>query len=176
MVATSNPCPCGFKGDHTGRCQCDQASIGRYQRKLSGPLLDRIDIVTEVARVDQAAIITAKAAEPSRVISARIQRARHIQQNRKYDTDGSCNAHLSTKDIQKYCKINNETARIAADAMRNLDLSARAYSRILKVARTIADLDSSPSIETSHFTEALQYRPRISQSKTGHLANAQTIA
>ena len=176
LVATRNPCPCGYAGDPSGRCQCELASISRYRNKISGPLLDRIDIVTEVARIDQNEIIKAVAAEPSSTISRRVQQARTIQQQRQYDSDGSCNAHLSTKDIQKYCKINNETARIASDAMRNLDLSARAYSRILKVARTIADLDSSPAIETAHFTEALQYRPRGNQAKTNHLANASVEA
>lgn len=175
LVASRNPCLCGFSGDPSGRCQCGQASIGRYHNKISGPLLDRIDIVTEVARIDQGDIIKAPAAEPSSIISARVQKDRRIQQRRQYDSDGKRNAHLSTKYIQKYCKINNETTCIGADAMRNLDLSARAYSRILKVARTIADLAASTSIETAHFAQALQYRPRLSQPITNYFANSSPV-
>jgi magnesium chelatase family protein len=161
LVATRNPCPCGYAGDPSGKCQCEQAAITRYQRKISGPLLDRIDIVTEVARINQGDIIRAKPAESTAAVAARVQRARNLQQARDFSAGGTCNAHMSTKDIQKYCKINNETAELAEFAMRNLDLSARAYSRILKVARTIADLEGSVKIAKHHFTEALQYRPRV---------------
>jgi magnesium chelatase family protein len=170
LVATRNPCPCGFAGDGSDKCHCLQQVISRYQRKISGPLLDRIDIVTEVARIDQDQIIQGRAAESSRAVAKRVQRARTIQQGREYAAEGTCNAHMSTKDIQKYCKINNETAQLAANAMRNLDLSARAYSRILKVARTIADLEGVSNIQTHHFTEALQYRPRLGTAKTSHSA------
>jgi len=170
LVATRNPCPCGYAGREDGKCQCEQSSITRYQRKISGPLLDRIDIVTEVAHIDHQAMIQAQAGETSETVAHRIQSARIIQQNRKYENNGTCNSHMSTKDIQKYCKIDNDTARLASHAMQNLDLSARAYSRILKVARTIADLETSPGIQQSHFTEALQYRPRVGESKTNHRA------
>jgi magnesium chelatase family protein len=165
LVATRNPCPCGYFGDSSKRCHCELATVTRYQRKISGPLLDRIDIVTEVARVDQGDIIKARPGEKTAAVAARIQQARLIQQSRSYAESGTCNAHMSTNDIQKYCKINSETAKLAAHAMRNLDLSARAYSRILKVARTIADLDGSTNIATHHFTESLQYRPRPAQLK-----------
>jgi len=170
LVATRNPCPCGYAGSETGKCQCEQASISRYQRKVSGPLLDRIDIVTEVAQIDHSALIKAHPGEASEDIAGRVQAARIIQQKRKYENGTTCNAHMSTKDIEKYCKINNETRQLAAFAMTNLGLSARAYSRILKVSRTIADLESQPNIETTHFTEALQYRPRVGESKTNHRA------
>ncbi|HVQ43556.1 MAG TPA: YifB family Mg chelatase-like AAA ATPase [Candidatus Saccharimonadia bacterium] len=172
LVATRNPCPCGFAGDPDEKCQCEHAAINRYQRKISGPLLDRIDIVTEVARIDQQAIIRARPAESSADIAGRVQRARTIQQQRAYEHGVSCNAHMSTRDIQKHCTINNETTDIASHAMSNLSLSARGYSRILKVARTIADLEASSTIQTHHFTEALQYRPRLPETRTNHTAQA----
>lgn len=165
LIATRNPCPCGFYGDPETACNCKIDTVHRYQRKISGPLLDRIDIVAEVARIDQGDLIRAKSAEPSKDIAARVQQARVLQQNRNYANQGTCNAHMTTKDIQDHCKIDNDTAILAEAAMRNLDLSARAYSRILKVARTIADIDASPIICQRHFMEAVQYRPRIAQPK-----------
>lgn len=172
LVATRNPCPCGFFGDGETTCNCKLETVNRYQRKISGPLLDRIDIVTDVARLGQGDLIRAKSAEPTAAIAARVQAARILQQARNYENQGTCNAYMSTKDIQNHCKINNETAALAETAMRSLDLSARAYSRILKVARTIADLEASSTIQKQHFMEAVQYRPRLSQAKTGH--NAKT--
>lgn len=163
LVATRNPCPCGYAGSGEGKCQCEQASISRYQRKISGPLLDRIDLSVEVAQIDHRAIITACPAEPSHLVASRVQAARDLQQQRHYESKLPCNSYMSAQDIKKYCKLDNEIARLATYAMQNLDLSARAYSRVLKVARTIADLESSQNIQTQHFTEALQYRPRISK-------------
>jgi magnesium chelatase family protein len=176
LVATRNPCPCGYAGDPSERCHCHPTVINRYQRKISGPLLDRIDIVTDVARIDQDKIIRGTAAESSQKVAARVQAARSLQQERQYEFGGTCNAQMSTKDMQTYCKINNDTARLASFAMQNLDLSARAYSRILKVARTIADLDHAPNIETHHFTEAVQYRPRLADARTNHNTNAEVSA
>ncbi len=176
LVATRNPCPCGYAGSEGAKCNCEQTAISRYQRKVSGPLLDRIDIVTEVAQIDHDSMIKARAAESSQIVARRVQTARLIQQTRKYDNYGTCNSHMSTKDIQRYCKINNDIARLAAFAMQNLGLSARAYSRILKVSRTIADLEQSENLEVHHFTEALQYRPRVGESKTNHTVNAAGVA
>ncbi|GAC1373108.1 MAG: hypothetical protein NVSMB39_7370 [Candidatus Saccharimonadales bacterium] len=139
--------------------------FNRYQGKISGPLLDRIDIVSEVARIDQADIIKGRRGESSATIAWRVQTARLIQQDRNYDLGGTYNAHMITSAIQKYCKNNSETASLAASAMSSLDLSARTCSRILKVARTIADLDGFKTILTHHFTESLQYRPGAAGAK-----------
>lgn len=160
LVATRNPCPCGYFGDPSGKCNCKPATVSLYQRKLSGPLLDRIDIVIDVARIDNEAIIARASAEPSKEVAKRVAAARELQESRLAGTEAYCNAHMTNRDIQKYCIINNETAKLAAHAMRSLGLSARGYSRILKVARTIADLESSVNISLHHFSEAMQYRPR----------------
>jgi len=160
LVATQNPCPCGYAGDPSRKCDCEPAVISRYQRKLSGPLLDRIDIVVDVSRTDNDAIIAGRQEESSANIGYRVASARKIQQNRLEGSGTFCNAYMSNRDIKKYCKINSETRPIASQAMHNLHLSARAYSRVLKVARTIADLDQSDDITLSHFTEAMQYRPK----------------
>ncbi len=161
LVGTRNPCPCGYLGDPLGNCHCEQSSIAYYQRKLSGPLLDRIDLTVEVARIDDAAIIAGRGSETSAQVAKRVDRARQIQIKRLKNSEAFSNSQLSNRDIQLYCKINNDTAKLASYAMRQLGLSARGYIRILKVARTIADLEGLPNIETAHFTEALQYRPRI---------------
>jgi magnesium chelatase family protein len=160
LVATRNPCPCGYYGDPKVSCNCKQAVINHYQRKLSGPLLDRIDIVVEVARMDHDAIINGTSSENSATVAKRIAKARNLQINRLAGSAAQANSQMTTRDIQNHCKINNDIAKIARHAMTHLGLSARGYTRILKVARTIADLENAQNIELHHFTEALQYRPR----------------
>lgn len=125
-------------------------------------MLDRIDIVVDVPRLDEQAIISAKPAEPSAAIAKRVAACRQIQIERLNDSQAFCNAHMSNMDIKKYCKIDNKVTIIAELAMRQLGLSAHGYSRVIKVARTIADLDGAKTIQVEHFAEALQYRPRLS--------------
>ena len=164
LVGTRNPCPCGYLGDPSNRCRCPQTTITRYQKKLSGPLLDRIDISCDVARIDNESIIAGKSSEPSSIVAKRITSCRLLQLERLSGSEAHCNGHMTNHDIQIHCKINNKTARLAAFAMRQLGLSARGYARVLKVARTIADLDDSENIQSHHFSEAIQYRPRLENS------------
>jgi magnesium chelatase family protein len=164
LVGTLNPCPCGYHGDPNGGCSCRPGTIASYQRKLSGPLIDRIDLIVNVARIDNEAIIKGQAAEPSIAVAQRVERARNTQLTRLGTDGAACNAHMSNKELKIHCKIDNETSELAKQAMANLHLSARGYNRILKVARTIADLEGSIAIKINHFSEAMQYRPRRQKS------------
>ena len=161
LVGTRNPCPCGYAGDKHHKCNCNPGEILRYQKRLSGPFLDRIDLVVEVARVQTDLLIDKSLAESTATVASRVARARTIQRRRyKDETDIQLNAHLAPHHVEKYCALNSSTKLIAKSAMDNLGLSARGYSRTLKVARTIADLSGSENIIQAHFTEALQYRAR----------------
>jgi magnesium chelatase family protein len=163
LVGTANPCPCGFfgKGDS---CKCRPSEIKTYRKKISGPLLDRIDLLIDVPSVDEATLLESKPGEPSSTVAARIAAARQIQESRLQGTNAVCNAQMSNEDLRKHCEIDNATQTTASFAMRQLGLSARGYNRTLKVARTIADLQGSEFIRMQHFSEALQYRPRINDA------------
>ncbi len=161
MVGTRNPCPCGHAGDPHKRCQCSPGAISRYGQRLSGPFMDRIDLIVDVARVETELMIEDLPSEPTSAVAGRVARARSLQRRRYRGRPGiSLNAHLSPRDIAEFCVLDAVTKQIAKAAMNNLGLSARAYSRTLKVARTIADLGGSANIGRRHFTEALQYRAR----------------
>lgn len=158
MVASMNPCPCGYLGDPTHECSCSQNQIDKYLGKISGPLLNRIDIQIEVSPVKYDDLKNETQEESSVEIKKRIVKARFIQHERYKELGFITNSELSGKHISKYCKVNKESEQLLKDAFERLGLSARAYNKILKVARTIADLEESEHIETKHIAEAIQYR------------------
>ena len=158
LVAAMNPCPCGFFSDPTRDCKCSPTQIQNYVSRISGPLLDRIDIQVEVPAVKYAELANETTGEPSAHVQERVEKARHIQQKRFVDTVIHANANMESKQIREYCKIDSQAQELLRIAINQLGLSARAYDRILKVARTIADLDGNPHIEAVHVSEAIQYR------------------
>lgn len=158
MVAAMNPCPCGYYGDPTRDCTCGETKIKSYLSKISGPLLDRIDIHIEVPAVKYEELAQKEDGERSDAIRKRVIRAREEQLKRYSDVDIFSNASMNQKHIKKYCQLDNASEKILKRAIESLSLSARAYNRILKVSRTIADLDGKKNIEISHISEAIQYR------------------
>ncbi len=158
LVAAMNPCPCGFFGDMSRECRCSPDQMQKYISRISGPLLDRIDIQVEVPAVKYQDLASSADGEPSSQIHNRIQGAREIQQSRFERTNIYSNASMRPKEIKQYCQAADAAQELLRVALTQLGLSARAYDRILKVSRTIADLDYSPSIESSHVSEAIQYR------------------
>jgi len=158
LVAAMNPCPCGNLGNDTKQCICSPSQIIRYRRKVSGPLLDRIDIHIEVPPVEHKKLSSDIPAEPSEQIRKRVIQARQIQLKRLSGEGIYCNAQMKTRHIKKFCQLSEQAKKILEDAMERFSLSARAYSRILKVARTIADLEGSDNILPQHISEAVQYR------------------
>ncbi len=160
LVGAMNPCPCGYYGDALRECTCSMATVTRYQKRISGPLLDRIDIHVEVPRVDFDKLSDDRLGEPSEIVRARVETARAIQRQRFAGTEITCNADMGPGDVLRYCKLDEAGRMLVRQAMQQLQLSARAYHRVLKLARTIADLEGVDEIQTSHLAEGLQYRPR----------------
>lgn len=159
LVASMNPCPCGYHGHPTHRCACLPGQIQRYMNKISGPLLDRIDIQCEIQPLSFEELSKAAPGERSAVIRERVIKARRVQEQRFADVKGvHCNAQMTERLLQTYCKLSPQSSELLRSAMERLQLSARAYSRILKVARTIADLDGSADIQMPHIAEAVGYR------------------
>lgn len=158
FVASMNPCPCGYYGSKDKECTCTPQMISKYMGKISGPLLDRIDIQIEVTPVKYKKLDSAENIETSKEIKQRVNKARKIQQDRYKEEKIYSNSQLTPKLIEKYCKLNEGGRKILQAAFEKLGLSARAYGRILKVARTIADLEASENIEQRHIAEAIQYR------------------
>ncbi|MEW6088116.1 MAG: YifB family Mg chelatase-like AAA ATPase [bacterium] len=159
LTAAMNPCPCGYYGDPFHECRCSPNQIHRYRSKVSGPLLDRIDIHLDVPAVKFKDISSRVPAESSAEIKLRINKARDIQEKRfRNNKKIFCNSHMGHKDIKKYCEIDEISLNLLKDAIQKMGFSARAYDRILKVSRTIADLEGSESIQQQHILEAIQYR------------------
>ncbi|NIA23255.1 MAG: YifB family Mg chelatase-like AAA ATPase [Proteobacteria bacterium] len=159
LVAAMNPCPCGYFGDPYHTCTCTPNMIQKYMSKISGPLLDRIDIHIEVPAVKYKELMTKRKEEPSESIRNRVQKAREMQ-NLRYKGKGKIysNAHLTERAVDKYCKLDNESENLLQTAIKRFGFSARAYNRILKVSRTIADLEGEENIRPAHVSEAIQYR------------------
>ncbi|MFA7253956.1 MAG: YifB family Mg chelatase-like AAA ATPase [Patescibacteria group bacterium] len=160
LVAAQNPCPCGFLSDPEKHCTCTPTQIIRYQKKVSGPILDRIDIHIEVPRVKYAKLSEESVAEASESVRRRIEQARELQRKRFEGTGIKTNAEMSSREIKAYCKLEEAGEKIIGQAVESMKLSARVYHRLLKLARTIADLENSEQITAGNIAEALQYRPK----------------
>ena len=160
LVAAMNPCPCGYYGDPVKQCKCSASEISRYQKRISGPLLDRIDIFIEVPRVEYEKLTDDSLGESSERVRTRIEAARQIQQRRFEGTKLTCNTEMTPIEVKEFCQIEAPAQSLLRTAMKQLHLTARAFHRILKLARTIADLDGADVIKANHLAEALQYRQR----------------
>jgi magnesium chelatase family protein len=160
LVGACNPCPCGYFGDSQKACVCAPSAVTRYKKRLSGPLLDRIDIHVEVPRVAYEKLSGATTGEPSATVRGRVEAARAVQRARFAGTPLLTNSEMRPAEIRQFCALDAAGQALVKAAMRQLNLSARGYHRVLKLARTIADLAGAPSIEAVHLAEALQYRAR----------------
>jgi len=178
LIAAMNPCPCGYYGDPVKACTCSNSTITRYQKRISGPLLDRIDIHIEVPRVEYEKLSDDRLGEPSADVQTRVETARQFQRERFTDHESAsrsdpskaqvkgatlsiaCNADMRPAEVRQYCQLDDTGQSLMRTAMSQLQLSARAYHRVLKLSRTIADLAGSGDIAPEHLAEALQYRPR----------------
>jgi magnesium chelatase family protein len=163
LVSASNPCPCGYFGDPKRACTCLPGMIARYQKRVSGPILDRIDIHIDVPSVETQKLVSKDdtKSERSKEIQKRVQSARNIQLARFKGTPIKSNAEMTTRDVKKWCQISDDCRRLLTSAVATMDLTARSYFKVIKIARTIADLSSEKSISINHIAEALQYRPKV---------------
>ncbi len=160
LVAAQNPCPCGYRGDPVRECSCPPNAAARYQRRVSGPVLDRIDIFVDVPRVDYEKLAAGKRGEPSAAVAERVRTVREVQQERFAGTSVRLNAEMGPPEVREHAqgKLEEAAQRLLSDVARKKALSARAFHRVLKVARTIADFDGSDVIGSAHVAEAAQYR------------------
>ena len=159
LVASTNPCPCGYYGDPTHHCVCTPGQIAKYMSKFSGPMMDRINLQVECSALSYEDLSKAPTGEPSSVIRERVLKARQIQERRFQGIKGvHCNAQMTERMIHQYAEPDESSLTLLRMGMERLKLSARAYNRILKVARTIADLEGSENVQSQHIAEAIGYR------------------
>ncbi|HEY4494074.1 MAG TPA: ATP-binding protein, partial [Candidatus Paceibacterota bacterium] len=164
LIAAMNPCPCGHLGSKQKACICKPSDLDRYKRKLSGPIMDRIDIWVSVGNVDYKKLGSeGGSGEGSEKIKERIMKAREIQKNRfrKFGRPLTTNSEMNVKDMDNMLKLAKEVRELLDNSAERLALSARAYHRVIKIARTIADLENSPEVKANHILEAIQYRPKV---------------
>ena len=160
LVGAMNPCPCGYYGDPFRQCTCPTSLVSRYQRRISGPFLDRVDIFVEVPHIDYEKLADDRLGETSEKVQARVVAARSIQQERFRGTKLACNTEMTPAEVREFCQAEDSAQSLLKAAMNQLYLSARAFHRILKLARTLADLENVDIIKAHHLAEAIQYRPR----------------
>jgi len=160
LIGAMNPCPCGYYGDSTHECSCSRGMVENYQKRVSGPMMDRIDIHVEVPRVDYEKLTGTTLGETSAAVRERVEEARSRQRARFADSNLFCNADMGPAEVRQFCELDQAGRQLIKSAMRQLGLSARAYHRVLKLSRTIADLAGSDAIDPTHLAEALQYRRR----------------
>ena len=160
LVGAMNPCPCGYYGDPFKECACSLSLVSRYQRRISGPFIDRVDIFVEVPRVDYEKLADDRLGEQSDKVQSRVTTTRSVQRDRFNGTRLTCNAEMTPTEVREFCRVEESAQSLLKAAMKQLYLSARAFHRILKLARTIADQENSDIIKTPHLAEAIQYRPR----------------
>jgi magnesium chelatase family protein len=158
LIAAMNPCPCGYFGDPQHGCTCSPTQIRKYQQRVSGPLLDRIDIHIEVPRLTPDDLLRTQPGEPSEAIRERVVRARQIQQKRFEGTNVRCNAQMTTRMLRQFCPLSDDVKTMLRQVSQQMGISARAFDRIVKLARTIADLAGEEHIGLTHVAEAIQYR------------------
>ncbi|OGY45233.1 MAG: hypothetical protein A2731_01795 [Candidatus Buchananbacteria bacterium RIFCSPHIGHO2_01_FULL_39_8] len=161
LVAAMNPCPCGYLTDPDRNCSCSPSNIIKYQKRISGPLLDRIDLHVEVPKVKFDKLTSDQTSETSAEIRKRVEQARGFQQTRFKAVNIITNSEMSSRQVKELCQVDDKTVSLLRQAVSQLNLSARSYFRILKLARTIADLAGTEKIKLEHVAEALQYRPKV---------------